>query len=318
MKNELISIIMPAYNVESYIEKSIYSILNQTYENFELIIINDGSTDSTLEICMRMSEKDSRIRIINQDNCGLSLTCKIGLEKARGNLVYFIDSDDYVDKNILCYLYENLINHNADIAVCGYSEVYFNKEVLYPASHRIQILNNSEAMELLMMKKIRSYRWNKLYKKHLWNDVKFIKGKNFEDVFSMHYVFFKARRIVLLPNCYYYYLQRDNSIIHVQSWENKQQKNVDAFDAFYDRFLFCKKHYPEYESYVRSDLIYQYINDIKFLRENKSLNNIENIFLRCLKFLKNEFFNNILSKKLSVKIKIRFIYYSILFTVAKY
>lgn len=120
MKNELISVIVPIYNTSKYLSKCIDSIINQTYKNLEIILVNDGSTDNSLDICNKYKLIDSRIIIINKDNGGLSSAKNIGLDNHKGRYIAFIDSDDYVDNNFIGELYNNLISTNSDISLCNY------------------------------------------------------------------------------------------------------------------------------------------------------------------------------------------------------
>ena len=124
-----ISVIVPVYNVEKYIEKSIISIINQSYTDIEIIVVNDGSTDDSIKICELLSKKDSRISIYNKENGGLSSARNFGMNFATGKYVIFIDSDDYIDKDMLAELYGNITKYDADVSVCGIYNVYSGKTV---------------------------------------------------------------------------------------------------------------------------------------------------------------------------------------------
>jgi len=126
--NELISIIVPIYNVEIYLEKCLNSIINQTYKNIEILLINDGSSDNSLRICKKYQKKDKRIVLINKKNGGLSSARNAGIDKASGNYLLFIDSDDYIEIDMIEKLYNNIKSNNADISICNFFITKKNKD----------------------------------------------------------------------------------------------------------------------------------------------------------------------------------------------
>ena len=122
--DEKISVIVPVYNVEQYLERCVDSIINQTYKNLEIILVNDGSTDNSGQLCDKLAKKDNRIRVIHKENGGLSDARNVGIDEAKSDLIGFIDSDDYIDEDMYELLINNMKNANADLSMCGHYDVY--------------------------------------------------------------------------------------------------------------------------------------------------------------------------------------------------
>lgn len=211
---DLISIIVPVYNVEEYLEKCIDSILNQTYKNLEIILIDDGSSDNSANICDQYEKKDSRVKVIHKKNSGMSDARNTGMKIANGEYIGFVDSDDYIKQDMIENLYNLLKKNKADISICAYELLDKNKKPSAKLNGKIYSFNNIDAIqELLKSKLITSHCWNKLYKKQLWETIQFPIGRKFEDMAVMHLVFEKAKKIVYKNEIGYYYIKRSNSIM---------------------------------------------------------------------------------------------------------
>lgn len=210
-----VSIIVPVYNVEEYIGKCIESILNQTYRNFELILINDGTKDHSLEICKKY-KKDCRVRIISQPNQGLSAARNRGIHVARGKYLLFVDSDDYIAPRMLEELYNAIIIEDADIAQCGFIKVMENlelKEERYKGCITKKVIYGDDWFkEYERNYLIFTVAWNKLYRKHLFDKIRYPKGKLNEDEYVVFPLFCTARKIVVLNQGLYYYVQRESGL----------------------------------------------------------------------------------------------------------
>ena len=166
MKNDLISIIIPVYKVEKYLEKCIESVLKQTYTNLQIILVDDGSPDNCGKICDEYAKKDSRIEVIHKINGGLSDARNVGINRANGRYIGFVDSDDYIKED----MYEKLINlikeYNADVSICNLYDVFDGKEYVRNKDNGIHEYSRIDILkEILLDKNIQSYAWNKLYKK---------------------------------------------------------------------------------------------------------------------------------------------------------
>ena len=216
--NPLISIVVPVYNVEKYITRCLDSILNQTYTNFELILINDGSTDSSGKICEDYQSRESRITVLNQENQGLSAARNEGIEIAQGKYITFIDSDDYVYPKYLEKLLNAIIEHKADISLCG-SERF--TETIGNNIHKNIIgekcISGKDACKEIYMPNNRSVdyvvAWGKLYKREMFCNYRYPIGRLHEDQFVTYKLFYDSDRVVEVGECLYGYFQNPNGIM---------------------------------------------------------------------------------------------------------
>ena len=167
--DEKISVIVPVYNVEQYLERCVESIINQTYKNLEIILVDDGSTDNSGKLCDELAKKDNRIKVIHKENGGLSDARNRGIEEAAANIVGFIDSDDYIDKDMYEVLFENLKKTGANLSMCGHYDVFNGIIPNQVENIEVKLLSPSQAIKMVMEAKILSVTAvNKLYKKDLF------------------------------------------------------------------------------------------------------------------------------------------------------
>ncbi|QDP84655.1 glycosyltransferase family 2 protein [Chryseobacterium sp. SNU WT5] len=218
-KTALISIIIPCYNSASTISKCLTSVISQSYQNLEIIVVDDGSTDNTLEILKNFEETDSRIIIINQKNSGVSKARNVGVEIASGEYICFVDSDDWVEKEYCSLLYEIIVENNADISIAGaFLEngdiKYNNKAQVFDDS--LEIYDKQTALKYLLEDKvIQSQPWAKLYKSHLLKNTSFPENlEAFEDYFIMFRIFNSSEKIVKISKQIYHYVQFADSLSH--------------------------------------------------------------------------------------------------------
>lgn len=241
---KLITVIVPIYNVEKYLKKCINSIINQTYKNMEIILVDDGSTDQSGKICDEFALKDTRIKVIHKENGGLSSARNTALKIAKGEYIGFVDSDDYICEDMYKTLYDTMIKNEADISIVSFYEEYRNKVVGVSDSGELIIFNKLEAInELLIDSRIQSYAWNKLFRKELFENIEFPNGKNFEDIATTLLLFEKANKVVLLETPKYHYLRRDDSIIGSASVKTY----LDYLDIILDKYVYLKGKYKETE-----------------------------------------------------------------------
>ena len=211
-----ISIIVPVYNVEKYVGNCITSLLNQTYKNVEIILIDDGSLDSSGEICDEYAREDDRIKVIHQKNAGVSTARNRGIEAATGDYIGFVDSDDYVSKEMYEHLLSVCLNNNVDIAQCDriYTDkLYTEREKIVNTSEKVYIIKRQKALhELLCSQSVRSSLWSKLYKKELFDgvrlDTRLVAG---EDGIANYQLISKTDKIAVSEKACYYYYQRSGS-----------------------------------------------------------------------------------------------------------
>lgn len=241
MNNPLISVIVPIYNVERYLKICIDSIVNQTYSNLEIILVDDGSPDKCPEICDEYAERDNRIKVIHQENGGLSAARNSGIDVAHGDFLTFIDSDDLVANNYVELLYNGLIKFDADISIATFCT--FTKEDELKISWKA--LSFAEKTKEECFRQYGSLKaefsmpfisaCNKLYKKDLFVSIRFPIAKLYEDAFTTYKLLDKAKKIVFTSTHLYFYRLNPQSILG-QSFREKHLEMVDAFRCGMDYF----------------------------------------------------------------------------------
>lgn len=248
--NEKITVIVPVYNVEHYLDKCLDSLINQTYKNLEIIVINDGSTDNSGTICQEYAQKDNRIIYIEKKNGGLSDARNVGLDKMTGSYVTFIDSDDWVEPDYVEVLYNKLIEYQADIAIGNYYS-YNEDEAMYyfhidGESYYEKVYDNISIFENLYdSKQMKSFSlisaWGKLYKAKLFDDILFDKGKLGEDGYINQKLYLLVQKVIYINQGLYAYRQRSGSI--TKTWTEKWMHAL--VDAMSERItLLANMGYP--------------------------------------------------------------------------
>lgn len=244
MKPE-ISIIVPVYNVENYLARCIDSILIQSFKNFEIILVNDGSTDNSLNICKKYANRNRRIKLVSQDNKGLSAARNTGLRFAMGKYVCFVDSDDFIEKDYLLLLLNNIKKYNSDISMCEY---YLTDDK--GKQYSVEEFNEPRNVVALSGKEVFSYfykdnyvpnvvAWNKIYKKVLFDNIKFKEGCYFEDEIIALPLFYKAKKVSFVKKPLYNYVQRQGSIM---STPLNLKKVQDRILMYKERINFFEKN----------------------------------------------------------------------------
>ena len=247
----LISIIIPVYKVEIYLEKCIQSVINQTYENLQIILVDDGSPDNCGKICDEYAKKDHRIEVIHKSNGGLSDARNKGLEIAKGEYIGFVDSDDYIEADMYEVLYNLLKQYNADVSICNFYTVSQGKISIKNADNGINEYNRIEILkEILLDKNIQSYAWNKLYKKELFDEIKYPVGKKYEDIGTTFYLLEKCNKVVVTGKSEYYYINRQDSIVN-----NVTESTItDYIELIMQRYDYIEKNIKELSSYNKDYL----------------------------------------------------------------
>lgn len=212
--NPLVTVIVPVYKVEPYLRRCLDSIVNQTYKNLEIILIDDGSPDNCGVICDEYAENDKRIKVIHKENGGLSSARNVGLDIFKGEYVSFVDSDDVVSLDMIEYLYDLLSDNNAEISVCLHEIVRDNHRWISFKNVNNQTVTPKECIKKLLYNDgVDTSAWAKLYKASLFNNVRYPQGKLFEDIATTYKVFFNANRIALGNEAKYSYILRNSSIV---------------------------------------------------------------------------------------------------------
>lgn len=239
----ILSIIMPIYNVESYVEQCLVSIINQDNSNFELIIIDDGSKDKSLSICEKYARIDKRIYIYQKENGGLSSARNLGISKVRGKYIAFVDSDDYISSNMFKTLVDTAQQYDADIVVCGHMIVDGKIMEKVSAVNDIRVMTGLEATkEILLDERIFSFAWDKLYLASLWKGIEYPVGVYYEDTATTYKLFEKSHRVVQIPDCLYYYRRNYSGTCLNPSIKMVIKRSYDNFHAFYSRYLYVIRH----------------------------------------------------------------------------
>lgn len=263
----LISIIIPVYKVEKYLEKCIQSVINQTYENLQIILVDDGSPDNCGKICDEYAKKDHRIEVIHKSNGGLSDARNKGLEIAKGEYIGFLDSDDYIESDMYEVLYNLLKQYNVDVSICNFYTVSQGKIAIKNADNGIKEYNRIEILkEILLDNNIQSYAWNKLYKKDLFDEIKYPVGKKYEDIGTTFYLLEKCNKVVVTGKPEYYYINRQDSIVN-----NVTETTItDYIELIMQRYDYIEENIKELSSYNKDYLkriLRTAEQDIKSLKE---------------------------------------------------
>lgn len=228
-KEAVLSIIVPVYNVQDTLERAVLSIIQQKLEDFEIILIDDGSTDKSGAICDQLAEKYTAIKAYHKKNGGLSDARNFGIKKAVGELVTFLDSDDYYINNVLVkvLMHYKKKNRLIDIICFGLEKGTIREQALKLQPEKKENLTNREAIsEMLTNKSVDFYAWNKVYKTSLFQTIQFPVGKLYEDMVPVFQLFKKAERIDVLDVCGIFYYQNQESIVY-QNFNAKQYDNID-------------------------------------------------------------------------------------------
>ena len=244
-----ISVIVPVYKVEPFLSECVNSVLEQSFRDFDLILVDDGSPDSCPQICDAYAQKDERVHVIHKENGGLSSARNAGIdlamEHSSSEWLAFVDSDDYLHKNYLSAMYQAAKEHDADLVVCDYTRVDENGNISPEAKKAIPRTatdDKGQLFELYLRYNQIVYAWNKLYQKRIFKDLRFPVGKIHEDVFVIHHVLWNCRRAAFLPDGFYYYRSRSGSIMANESTKSK----LDKYEGFIQQYRFCLAHQIPY------------------------------------------------------------------------
>lgn len=249
MEQPLISVIVPVYKVEPYLDKCISSIVNQTYKNLEIILVDDGSPDNCPAMCDAWAEKDSRIRVLHQRNQGGGAARNAGLDLTSGSLIAFVDSDDYIAPDMYAHLYE-LLKSGADIAECSYVEVAGN-DAVFACGYETRSYTAQEAMaEHIQDRVFRQLIWNKLYRRHVMDGIRFPTDKKIDDEFFTYRVLGNANALIHSTKVCYAYRQQSESVMHSMPIS----KRIQAVEAKTQRHTYIKTHFPELTDLSARDL----------------------------------------------------------------
>lgn len=259
MKNKqpLISVIVPVFKVEKYLEKCVNSITNQTYKNLEIILVDDGSPDNCPKMCDDFAKKDKRIKVVHKQNGGLSDARNAGTDISTGDLIMYVDSDDYIELNTIELLHKNMVETDSDISFAKYAIVTETDEGIHVTGNNLRVFSADEAL----MRFVEDERphfivaWCKLMKREIVGDIRYPVGRFHEDEYVTYKLFDRAKKIVLTEDTLYRYLHRAGSIMSQRRLKNE----VDILDAYIERQNYFKDNKPEIYGDFKRDIFHFFI-----------------------------------------------------------
>lgn len=292
--NELISVIIPMYKVENYLICCLESVINQTYKNLEIILVDDGSPDLCGKIADDYAKKDKRIKVIHKENGGLSDARNVAIDIASGKYILFIDSDDFIPNYAINEMYKSLIDNRADICEGDMSITYNHSDNLTLSEYECTVYNKIDALENLMyLNNFKNSAWCKLYKREVIGDIRFPKGKNYEDLATTYKFFSNANKVVKINLRVYFYYQNRNGIMRSKYKSNR----LIAIDFAKEELDFCKKKFNCIVPAAKYRLAYECI---KVLNDMPFFCNDSKEVIKTLKKYRNDVLND---DKLSLKKK---------------
>lgn len=263
---ELISVIVPVYNVEKYLRKCIDSIINQTYTNLEIILVDDGSPDNCGKICDEYSKKDNRIKVIHKENGGLSDARNVGIKSAKGKYITLIDSDDYVTKDYVEFLYQLIKKYNAKVSVCKHIVKYEKSGKRFDTGTGKEYnLTPVDAFKLMLYgNDMDVSAWAKMYDKELFENIEYPKGRLFEDSATTYKLFDLCENIAFKSEAKYIYIIRENSI----TTNGFNSKKMDLIISTNEMCNYLIEKYPELKHAADRRLMYAYLSTLTQLSKS--------------------------------------------------
>jgi len=289
--NPAVSIIVPVYNVEDYLEPCIESILQQTFTDFELILVNDGSTDGSADICDRYAYADERVRVFHKDYGGVSSARNIGICRAKGDFIGFVDSDDRIDRNMYQILYRHCLDSGSDIAVCKLGREIDGKLINATDHDLVLEMNNQTAMKEMF--KGHLYRFslcNKLFKRKCFANIQFPEGRIHEDLSTTYKLFAQAQKVIFTSYIGYIYIKRENSILT----KTYDMRRLDSFKGWDEILSFMAQYYPVLTEEVSACFVYWCLDNINYIIDQVSNKKERDICFRQIQQYMKKYQKNIL------------------------
>ena len=280
--DDLISIIVPVYNVEKYLKKCVDSIINQTYNNIEILLIDDGSTDNSGKLCDDYKKIDKRIKVYHKKNGGLSDARNYGINKANGKYVGFIDSDDFITKDMYEILYKSITKYDADVSIARVIDCYEIIPEIDNSDAKDCLLNKKEAIKKVMeAEEISVHVVSKLYKKSIFSKIKFEVGRTTEDGIIMIELLDSCKKISYNSSYVYYYIHRENSIT---TKKFNEKNGYDVIYAYEKNKKIIDEKYPELSSVAEMRLCWAYFRVLdSMVKSNTELDE------KIVKYLRKKF-----------------------------
>lgn len=296
-----ISIIIPAYNVEKYLDKCMESILNQRFNDFEILLIDDGAKDSTPQICDKYASLDPRVKVYHKENGGLSDARNYGLDRMSGKYVTFIDSDDYVDLNYLGYMYDLLKEKKAQIAIAQGQVILETEKPSEIKATEEKAIKAEDAVRMMLLRREATHTsWGKLYDATLWGKIRFPKGQNYEDYATTYYVFAQANIVAYSNAGLYFYIQRTGSIMH----DTCSLKTLSVLDVSDTVSEFMRSQWPACKEEILDLQVHTYLKNLQQIL-NTGKNAFPEYQNRIIRFIKKNQFKVLCGKKFPRNDKIK-------------
>lgn len=279
--NELISVIIPVYNVEDYLKRCLDSVISQTYKKIEIILVDDGSSDNSGKICDYYAKLDSRIRVVHQANKGLSAARNEGIKAAHGEYICFVDSDDLILQDMVEYLYNLLKKFNCDLSLCTYRLLYQNGKLgKKNGNGQVECLDSEQALRKMLYRDFIDVNASaKLYHKNIFKNIVFPEGKYFEDVSTTYKTFIKSKRVACGYVPKYLYYKRFDSITN-KKFTEKQLEFINAADQMCDDIV------DIYPSLNLATMRYRVYSRFSTLNRMLDINYHENEKVKIIQFIK--------------------------------
>ena len=250
----MISVIIPVYNEEKYLSRCIDSVVNQTYTDIEVLLVDDASEDNSGAICDEYAKKDARIQVIHKEHSGISDTRNQGLERASGEFISFVDSDDYIAPDMLEVLHHLIIRYDSDISCCACYDVFENHQVTHHLEENEFCCDRVKAFEFILRGMGLPSLCNKLFKRSIIGDIRFPHGKVYEDCFFTPEVLCRIHRLAVTTKPLYFYNRRSNSI----TTKPFRQRDLDVIEAYNKCYSMVRESCPEALCYAKFRLAYAY------------------------------------------------------------
>lgn len=265
-REELISIVVPVYNISGYIEKCISSLSGQTYKNIEIVLVDDGSTDNSGDICEVYAKKDGRVKVIHKKNGGLSDARNKGIGNATGEYISLVDGDDYVDKDYIEKQYKTLKKYDADMVITSHKVIYPKKTI--DESTGKEYTDNSEGIlkRILYDDGVDLSAWGKLYKKSLFDNIEYPRGRLFEDSATTYKLVDTSNTIAVNSVPTYNYMMRSDSIVN----ETFSESKMDLIISTEEMTDYIRKKYPELNAGCDRRMMYAYLSTLSQLAKSKT------------------------------------------------
>ena len=281
MTGPLVSVIVPVYNVERYLPQCLESIVRQTYSSLEIILVDDGSTDGSPALCDEWTKRDPRIRVIHQQNGGLSQARNTALDAMTGDYVTMIDGDDHVEETFVETLLNCLTEHHADIAVCEWNMYQDGKLPKHTKQQHADtiVYSREEAINAVFYQDtLTNSACSRLYDAQLWKDIRFPKGLLYEDLAVVYHVLQLTTKVVFCPQVLYFYLQRPESI--TGTFTQERTHVLDILDELEQTIE------PQYKKAVQSRRLSAHFNILLLCPKDKQYDHIRNRCWECIKQLR--------------------------------